>query len=113
MRKWLVLSLLEVLFVAALFVPVSPWIHIYVPAASDEDRWTVGAGHRVESWWPCPDHLVEDDRLYLRVQSTRASTLMTFVDAPRWDDGSVAEYRADHPELTGLWPERPIRWLRR
>ena len=100
MRKWLVLSLLEVLFVAALFVPVSPWIHIYVPAAADVDRWTVGAGHRDESWGGGG-------------ATPQTSTLMPIVDAPRWDDRSVAEYRADHPELTGLWPERPIRWLRR
>lgn len=118
MRRWLRVTPIEVLVVLGIFaafvVPVTPWGNIYFPVSADVDYWRARDGVTTEAWFGAPDHLVQDGQLFLRVQSTRhALVLVTEVDAPHWDEQSVASYRADHPELDDLWPDQPIRWLRR
>jgi hypothetical protein len=103
------------------FVPTPPWDNIYCPVDADARFWVEvpeAQCLRTSSWLGNEDHLVREDRLFLRVQSTcHALLLVTYVDAPRWNGVGVANYRAAHPELEKLWPnpglaDGGVRWLR-
>lgn len=53
-----------------------------------------------------PDHVVDNGKLYLRVQTTRPTAfLVTWVGGDRWDLARVKQFRRDHPELESYWPD--------
>lgn len=79
----LIPSPLEILLVAVVFLPVTPWHHTYVPVAASADEPPDHADLHRESWWGGPDHVVVEGALFQRVHSTRSSLLLVYVDRPR------------------------------
>ena len=119
--SWIGLGVLLVLC-GVLLAPAGPWNNIYCPVNADTPSWGAVPDTqllRTRAWFGNEDHLVRENRLFLRVQSTCPTLVIaTYVDAPRWDGVAVASYRTEHPELERLWPnpdlaDGGVRWLQR
>jgi|GEM_PF-6999251 len=108
-------------FGAFVLVPVGPWANIYCPVSANAVSWTdvpFDQCQRTRSWFGADDYLVHEGQLFLRVQSTRPTLVLTWLDAPRWDVSTLSELVAAHGELRARLP-RPgaadggVSWLRR
>jgi hypothetical protein len=111
-------TLLEYLFVFAafaLFCPLSA-TSSYKAATANGPPSAADQTTQQALFFP-PDHVVRDGKLFLRVQTTRSTSLViTYLGGDRWDVARVKQFRQDHPELETYWPDRTqedggVTWL--
>ena len=82
----------------------------YVAVTDPATKWHDAKDRRgtVYHWptwhWPA-DHIVDDGRLYLLVQTEwHPANLIDAVDHPHWSAEAIAAFRQRHPDLEQYWP---------
>lgn len=111
---------LGVLFIcgmALLFAPLSTESGSFVSVTSP-DAHDLISGNTL-SGRPHGDFVIHEGQLYLKTQVTRSALiLVTWVRRYDWSSAKLKEFRADHPELEGYYPDptKPnagITWIQR
>lgn len=106
-HRWLRLALILAAPFAVLIaghVPYGTRIVVYRPVDSTERGEHLLRRSPRFTYAAAADHIIEDGRLFLCVQTTQAAFFSMYVRKFEWHEEEIASFRRTNPQLEHYWP---------